>query len=155
MVLNEYELLCCADIPASRKLSGFIGHSALKACSKCLKSFPTDQFGSKADYSGFNRGLWPKQDSGEHKLQGLNWKHANTLAKQHEIEREFGIRFTELIHLPYFDTVRFTVIDPMHNILLGSAKHIIHLWKGMGLLNEFRNQHIQIIVDKFVCPPDV
>ena len=38
-------LLCTAcDIPASRKVSGFVGHNALHGCSKCLKSFPTSSF---------------------------------------------------------------------------------------------------------------
>ena len=149
-------LLCIAsDIPAARKLTGFVGHSALKACSKCLKSFPTYQFGMKPDYSGFNRNLWPKRDMDTQRTQGMNWKHANTLVQQHDIEREFGARFTELIRLPYFDTIRFSVIDPMHNILLGSAKHVTVLWKLMGVLTEANNKHIQTVVDKFVAPSDI
>lgn len=51
-------LLCVAcDTPASRKIGGFMGHAALKGCSRCLKSFPTKNFGEKSDYSGFNRSL--------------------------------------------------------------------------------------------------
>ena len=47
-------LLCnSSDVPATRKVAGFVGHAALKGCSFCLKSFPTDRFGSKAHYSGF------------------------------------------------------------------------------------------------------
>lgn len=43
-------LLCTAsDIPATRKLCGFVGHGALKGCSRCLKSFPTTEFGTKPD----------------------------------------------------------------------------------------------------------
>ena len=35
-------LLCTAsDIPATRKLGGFVGHGSLKGCSRCLKNFPT------------------------------------------------------------------------------------------------------------------
>lgn len=149
-------LLCVSsDIPASRKLSGFVGHSATKACSKCLKSFLPASFGLKSDYSGFNRNFWPKRDLKDHKEQGMKWKHAITLAQRHEIEREYGVRYSELLRLPYFDTIRFTVIDPMHNILLGSAKHIVVLWKSMGILTESSNGHIQEIVDKFCTPPDV
>ena len=34
-------LLCVAcDIPASRKVCGFLGHSATLGCSKCMKAFP-------------------------------------------------------------------------------------------------------------------
>jgi hypothetical protein len=41
-ILVRAALLCCScDIPASRKLCGLAGHNAVKACSKCLLSFPT------------------------------------------------------------------------------------------------------------------
>ena len=50
-----------SDIPASRKVGGFVGHGANKGCSRCLKSFssPSRTFGDKADYSGLilNHGL--------------------------------------------------------------------------------------------------
>ena len=55
-------LLCnSSDIPATRKIGGFVGHGALKGCSRCLKSFKTSTFGDKADYSGFNYVSWPKR----------------------------------------------------------------------------------------------
>ena len=35
-------LLCVGcDIPAARKVCGFVGHRALKGCLKCLQFFPT------------------------------------------------------------------------------------------------------------------
>lgn len=41
-------LLCAAcDLPAGRKIGGFLGHGALKECSRCLKTFPTEKFGDK------------------------------------------------------------------------------------------------------------
>ena len=56
-------LLCTSsDIPATRKLCGFVGHGAVKGCSRCLKSFPTAEFGTKPDYSGFQRSTWPRRD---------------------------------------------------------------------------------------------
>ena len=53
-------LICCAaDIPAARKLCGFVGHSANRGCSHCGKFFPGG-FGEKNDYSGFDRSTWPR-----------------------------------------------------------------------------------------------
>jgi hypothetical protein len=38
-------LLCIAcDIPAARKVSGFLGHSARLGCSKCTKEFDTSKY---------------------------------------------------------------------------------------------------------------
>ena len=48
----HYALLCVAcDLPASRKVCGFLGHSANLGCPKCYKVFP-GTFGKKI-YSGF------------------------------------------------------------------------------------------------------
>lgn len=106
-------LLCVAcDIPASRKVGGFLGHGALKGCSRCLKSFPTEKFGEKSDYSGFDRSSWDPRSLEKHRQQGMAWKHAITLSQRKEIERKEGVRFTELLRLPYFNTISCVVVDP-------------------------------------------
>ena len=62
-VLVRCALLCVAcDIPASRKVCGFLGHSATYGCSKC---FP-GQVGKK-DYSGFDRSQWKERTLEEHR----------------------------------------------------------------------------------------
>ena len=61
-ILIRCALLCVAcDLPAGRKVCGFLGHSATLGCSRCLKAFP-GAVGCK-NYSGFNRSLWqPRTD---------------------------------------------------------------------------------------------
>ena len=117
------------------------------------QTFPTAQFGSKPDYSGFNRDQWEKRKLRDHREQGMKWKHSTTQANRQEIERTYGVRYSELLRLPYFNTIRFSVIDPMHNILLGSAKHMIAIWKSLGFFTD--NVKIQSTVDNFCTPPDV
>ena len=59
-------VLCLTcDIPAGRKVCGFLGHSATLGCSKCLKKFP-GSVGHK-DYSGFDTSQWPKQINEGHR----------------------------------------------------------------------------------------
>ena len=55
-----YCILSCVsnDISAARKVCGFASHSARLACSKCLKVFPTEKFGDKPDFSGFDVANW-------------------------------------------------------------------------------------------------
>ena len=54
---SEKQFIKCAlvglssDIPATRKAAGFVGHTASKACSRCLKHFP--KVGETIDCSGF------------------------------------------------------------------------------------------------------
>ena len=82
----------------------------------------------------------------------MNWKHANTLKKRQDIEHEYGVRFTEWLRLPYFDSIRFAIVDPMHNVLLGSAKHMMILWNENKIVTEALFAIIQEVVDKFVTP---
>jgi len=37
-------------------------------------------------------------------------------------DRKTGIRWTELLRLPYFDPSRFVVVDAMHNLFLGLTR---------------------------------
>ena len=58
-VMVRAALLCVGcDIPAARKVCGFLGHRATMGCSKCLLPFPTKQFGEKPNYSNFDRHQW-------------------------------------------------------------------------------------------------
>ena len=43
----------------------------------------------------------------------------------------------------------------MHNVLLGSAKHMMILWKENKSVTETHFTNIQAIVDKFVTPVDI
>ena len=63
----------------------------------------------------------------------MDWKHARTLADRNKIERDHGIRYTELLRLPYFNSACFNVVDPLHNILLGTPKRMISIWKEKGI----------------------
>ena len=121
-------LLCAScDIPASRKIAGFVSHGGLKGCSRCLKTFPCRTFGEKNDCSGFNREMWGKRDLELHRREAVLHKKAKSHADQKKIEREYGIRYSCLCELPYFDNIRFVVIDPMHNLLLGTTKRMLKI----------------------------
>ena len=47
------------------------------------------------------------------------------------------------------------VVDPMHNLLLGTAKHMVELWKKLGIMTSKQYEDIQARVDSYVCPADI
>ena len=144
-------LICNArDIPACRKVSGFVGHNGYRACSRCLKAFPTTTFGGKADYTGTDRSTWTCRSLPTHREFAIKHKKATTPKK-----REQGCRYSALIGLPYFDVIRFFVVDPMHNLLLGTAKHVLSVWTATGVLQKSHFESIQAKVDSFVTPTDI
>lgn len=71
------------------------------------------------------------------------------------IERQFGIRYSVLLELPYFNAVRMCVIDPMHNVLLGTAKSLTEIWKNRLTLSSKDFDMIEDKTNSFVTPPDI
>ena len=74
--------------------------------------------------------------------------------KQH-VESKYGTRYTELMRLPYFDCVRSTIIDPMHNLFMGTAKHVMqNVWLNVEqpFLADGQLKEIQRKVDEVRFP---
>ena len=48
-----------------------------------------------------------------------------------------------------------TILDPMHNLFLGTSRRMITIWKELGYLNKQNLSDIQKRVDSAICPNDV
>ncbi|PIL29463.1 hypothetical protein GSI_08405 [Ganoderma sinense ZZ0214-1] len=112
-------LVC--DLPALRKTAGFAGHSSKHLCSFC--PLPKDDIGN------LNRSTWPaRRTRAEHLRIATEWRDA-TKARRDEIFEEHGLRWSELLCLPYWDPTRFAVLDSMHNLFLGELRHhCMNVW---------------------------
>ena len=109
-----------------KQVSGFLSFAARKGCSKCKKAFEGG-FSDKRNYSGFD--TCEKRTNAEHRKEAQETLNQKTMKDKQSIESKYETRYTELMRLPYFDCVRFTVADPMHNLFTGSAKHIMqNVW---------------------------
>ena len=62
---------------------------------------------------------FPPRTAKKHRLYGDMYR-AKEGRERDELFKTYGVRYTELNRLPYFDAIRMTVVDPMHNILLGT-----------------------------------
>ena len=136
-VIVSAKIICTAsDIPATRKLGGFLSHAATVGCSKCMKSFPTILVNNarKRNYSGFQRDTWPKRTNDTHRSNVQKITSASTKAKRQLLEKQYGCRYTALLDLPYFDPIVNHIVDPMHNLFLGTAKKMFKLWIELDFL---------------------
>ena len=149
-------LLCVGcDVPAARKVCGFTGHASCKGCSKCKKLFPGN-VSTSLDFSGFEP--CPKRSNNEHRKEAQEVQAQTSASDRNRLEQKYGTRFTELMRLPYFDCVRFHIIDPMHNLFTGTAKHVLkNIWMDADkpLLDKNNLLKIQEKVDKIPVPADV
>ncbi len=108
--------------------------------------------GQKTDYSGFDRETWDVRTNKNHReCCSLISKESNPSAKQ-RAESRHGVRYSVLLALPYFDPVSYTVVDPMHNLFLGTGKHVFKVWIDKQLLS---NAHLAQIETKFRTPINV
>ena len=148
-------LLCVAcDLPAGRKVCGFLSHSATLGCSRCLKEF-NGSIGQK-DYSGFIRETWPKHTYTKHMEAVRKVSRSKNKTEKTLRERETGCRYSELFRLPYFDPITMCIIDPMHNVFLGSVKHLYkNIWPKQNIIDDKDLPLIQSHVNTIVVPPNI
>ncbi|KAH9893362.1 hypothetical protein C8Q73DRAFT_608263, partial [Cubamyces lactineus] len=114
-------LVC--DLPAARQTAGFGQYNAKFFCSMCRLP--------KNDIDNLDPSSWPSHDSEAHRMAAQAWKSKLTTSARQTAFEEHSVRWSVLLDLPYWDPVRFTVIDSMHNHYLGLLKH--HCRKIWGM----------------------
>lgn len=127
---------------------------ATYGCSKCLKKFPSVSL-NQTDCSGFKRNEWQHRTTAAHWLVAQCAKAATMQLAQQEIEKGAGIRYSELLRLPFFDIVHCHLVDPMHNLFFGTAKKMLKLWRDQKLLTERKFEEIQELMDEINPPADI
>ena len=148
-------LACVAcDLPATRKICGFSNFNATFGCSKWMKEFVTSTFGSKLLYGGFDCENWTAWDIDTHKSKALKCQEAHTSSDCTANSCECGIKYSELLLIPHFNVVHWHVIDPMHCIFLGLAKHTLQTRKKNSVIDV---SHFILLQDKvdLIIPPSM
>lgn len=113
-------LVC--DLPAVRKTSGFASYSAFHFCNFCQLL--------STDMNNVDRETWPPAYSWvEHLEYAYAWRDAPNAAVRKTIFDDRGLRWSELLRLPYWDPTRYVLVDAMHNLFLGEFRHhCIRVW---------------------------
>jgi len=121
-------LICCSnDIPAARKLCGHI--SASVSCHRCYKR--ANLSGNKLNFGGFDDmdDWFIERNLEEYRRNAENWRLCKSEEERKSHVSSTLARWTELLRLPYFNPIRYLVVDPMHCLFLGIARWIIKkLW---------------------------
>ena len=112
-----WQLIC-------RLLEKFLGHKADFGSNRCY--FRAEREPGTTGASGRMSYYTPIPSTGrsveEVKSQAKKYKDAKSKAEANRIKKQHGLRWSELIRLPYFDLCRMITIDPMHTFLLGIVK---------------------------------
>ncbi|KAE9393525.1 hypothetical protein BT96DRAFT_829132 [Gymnopus androsaceus JB14] len=109
------------DSLGAHQLVGFPSPTHTLFCTRCLLP--------KSDISNLDRTSWPRRDPEQHRIRATEWRDAATQKIRNDIYKKYGVRWSELLRLPGFDPIAFTVIDDLHMCLLGLIEtHIRDIW---------------------------
>ena len=87
-------------------------------CSKCTKDFNEHPITGRISFGGVDV-FWPLRNEEEHREQAYKGMRQVSCSARDKVGVKYGSRFSALMHLEYFDCVRFHLIDSMHNLFLG------------------------------------
>jgi hypothetical protein len=104
------------DLPAARKTAGLGSHGFHIYCSVCDCSGLSTR--GRVDYD-----QWVVRDHHELRKAAEAWRDAPTEASRRSLFEDKGVRWSELWRLPYWNPTQQLVVDPMHCLLEGLAKH--------------------------------
>ncbi|KAA1479136.1 hypothetical protein DENSPDRAFT_788840 [Dentipellis sp. KUC8613] len=113
------------DLLAAKQVTGFSGHQSTFFCTYCWLKL--------GDIENLERSTWPRRDFEEHLKLARAWRDAQTKEEQDQIYDERGVRWSELLRLPYWNPFQHTVIDTMHNLFLGLLHHHCRTLWGMDI----------------------
>ena len=98
---------------------------------------------------------WEQRTNHEDRAQILQIVSAKNLQDQQKLESKLATPFSAIAFPSYYDAIRMTVIDPMHNLFHGTAKHFLKIWKNLGYLNKDKLDLMQEKTDQFVVPHNI
>jgi hypothetical protein len=118
------------DLPASRKIAGHAGHSGRHGCARCTQVFERSaEFSKCIQHIEVKRAgkvetvvTYPLRTNEEHRAQAWTYEHEQSKSARKELRELYGTHETAFLALPYFDTVRQVLVDPLHNLWLGAAR---------------------------------
>ena len=135
-----------SDMLAARQAGGFASATATYFCTRCNLKIQ--------DIENLDIHSWPQRDVVEHVKVAKRWHDAESLDEQNAIFRNYGIRWTPLLQLPYWNPILFTAIEPMHVFDAGLFQtHCRQVW-GIDTSNPGGDGTVPSTIKEIARPPD-
>lgn len=104
------------DLPGGKKVAQMASHSSKSHfCSLCTLH---------KDYiNNIDPSCWTRRNSHTLRRAAYAWRNATSKANRDALFAEYGVRWSELWRLSYYDPVKMLVIDGMHNLFEGLVQY--------------------------------
>lgn len=106
-------LIC--DMLAARQVLGQAAATSHNCCTLCDIDLQ--------DIDIVDAGEWPEKDWNHMRECAIKWRDAASETEQDMYFRAYGIRWSALLRLPYWDATKYAVVDSMHTIDLLLLSH--------------------------------
>lgn len=126
-------VLIITDLPGGRKVAGSASHSATCFCALCYQK--------KQDINNINVSDWTARSREDVLRFAREWRDAQNKTQQGKLFHKHGVRWSELLRLPYWDPTRSVIVDSMHNLFLGVVQYHVRTIVGMDIPAENRYIH--------------
>ena len=91
-----------------------------------------------------------------HRQNVIEWRCCNSNSAQKQFVSDNFVRWSEFLYLPYFNSIRHLVIDPMHCLFLGIGKWLVkRIWIDEDILMNNMLNEIQEMMEKFQVLLDI
>lgn len=104
------------DLPAARQASQLAGHRADIFCTCCDCWAAGKRARARTDWWN-----WKRRDPLVMRQQAELWRMAKSSKEREKIFNTYGVRYSELWRLPYWDPTRQLSPEPVHNMLEGNV----------------------------------
>lgn len=128
------------DLPAARKVGAFASSAHEHFCSVCHCTRSKNGYGD-CDFSS-----WRRRTDSECRTAAEQYLNSEDNTTKQRIFDAFGMRWSELLRLSYFDVARCVVIDAMHNLFLGLLKEHFDGILGIRLAKEEKETVIKLVL---------
>ena len=86
---------------------------------------------------------------------GEKLRNCHTNEEKNQIQFDYGLRYSELFRLVYFDPIKMHEIDLMQNLILGVAKYAFKMWVYLGYLNDEKLYQLDEGMNRMKIPSDI
>jgi hypothetical protein len=126
------------DMVASRKITGVASHSSKEFfCAICGLG--------KGKINKLDPATWPMRTREEQKVAAEKWRDAPTKAERKRLFKQTGVRWSPFWRLEYYDPIKMTVVDAMHNLFLGLVQ--FHVRDVLGI-EDAQNEQYRPVTEK-------
>ena len=154
-IIKAALFIISSDLPMTKKLAGFVGHTAYLGCHRCYHVFSGNIRLKTKRYSGFDVKSWKPREFEQHKQHVAEIIAAKSKTTKMLLQRKYGVKPTPLLKLPYFNPITMVACDIMHSCFLGVSKKVIQVWRSRGVLTAKSALEIQDRMDLVQAPTNL